>query len=580
MEITNETNLGPELRYTNMLGASYCSALDSIFCSLVILNQLGAVVYTNPSTKKLLNKLGIDVEKLLSMAWEKVDIIRGSGFYKISSGEVHINIAVYPMTIDDVRSGSTLVFHESLNDTCQLPEMYHALSKLEDINIYLECSYDGIMVVDEKGVTIRVNSALERQLGVPRQHLLGRNVRDNLAEGLYPQSVSLKVLESHKTETVAMPINDRQLVATGTPVFASPGKISAVMVNLRDMTDLNNTSRELSRQRMLAEGYVKELCQANKRQSSPDMVAASKEMQNILDMVYAISDVDPTVLITGESGTGKEVIADQIHRTSHRRDHPIIKVNCGAIPSSLFESEFFGYEDGAFTGASKKGKVGFFELANGGTILLDEIGEIPLDLQVKLLRVIQESEVTRVGGTETIKVDVRIISATNRDIWKLVQEGRFRRDLYYRINVINIEIPPLRKRRDDIIPLAVQLLERCNKKYHKQKTLSLELAKTLRTLDWLGNVRELQYLIENIALLSPNDVLNPAELPDRYRINADEDNQVIVRGILPLKEVVRQAEQQAIQNAREKFSTTAEIAAALGVDRTTISRKLGELLHG
>lgn len=565
-----------ELEHMKMVSECYRNALASIFCSVVLLDLNGELIYNNPSTVNLINKLDTTMERLLALAWEQIDLIHGAGFYQVNCDGALVNVSVYPMMVEGDRVGSTLVLHESLNDNCKLPEMYHAMSKLEDINVFLESSHDGIMVVNYKGITIRVNSALEQQLGTTRQNILGRHVKELVEMGLYPESVSLKVLQSHKNETSILPIGGRQLIATGTPVFATPNQLSAVVINLRDITELNNITHEMNRQRLLAEGYIKELQHVSERQNPTEMVAASKEMKNILDTIYAISDVNPTVLVTGESGTGKEVIVNQIHRTSDRRNRPIIKVNCGAIPASLFESEFFGYEDGAFTGARRSGKAGFFELADGGTLLLDEIGEIPLDQQVKLLRALQEGEIIRVGSAETIRVDVRIIAATNQDLWQLVEAGQFRRDLYYRINVIHIRVPPLRERRDDIPPLAFFLLEQSNKKYGKQKELSLDLTKILRTLDWPGNVRELQYLMENMVLLSQNHILLPEDLPERYHSSTEVENGVTVRGILPLKDLIYQAEQQLIENARQTFSTTAEIAAALGVDRTTISRKMGK----
>jgi transcriptional regulator with PAS, ATPase and Fis domain len=211
------------------------------------------------------------------------------------------------------------------------------------------------------------------------------------------------------------------------------------------------------------------------------------------------------------------MVVNEIYASSMRSYRPIIKVNCGAIPPALFESELFGYEDGAFTGARRKGKPGFFELAHMGTLFLDEVGELPLEMQVKLLRVLQEGEIIRIGGSKPISVDVRIIAATNRDLWEMTEEGTFRQDLYYRLNVINIEVPPLRQRRDDIIPLVMHMLERFNQKYGKHKEIPIELGKVLRELPWRGNVRELENLIENLVVLCPEDALTPEHLPVRYQ---------------------------------------------------------------
>ena len=205
-----------------------------------------------------------------------------------------------------------------------------------------------------------------------------------------------------------------------------------------------------------------------------------------------VSETDIAVIITGESGVGKEVLANYIHSVSSRRDKPYIKVNCGAIPPTLMESELFGYEKGAFTGAEKGGKPGIFELANNGTLFLDEIGEIPITLQPKFLRVLQENEFMRVGGTKPISVDVRVIAATNRDLLKEVELGNFRKDLYYRLNVVDIQIPPLRERRDDILPLSLSFLDKYNKKYRMDKSFSPEVMDVFMASKWDGNIRELQ----------------------------------------------------------------------------------------
>ena len=314
--------------------------------------------------------------------------------------------------------------------------------------------------------------------------------------------------------------------------------------------------------------------------SRTPLIAHSKEMKNIMDTIKTLSQVNSTVLVTGESGTGKEVIVNQIHQASSRRKKPFIKINCGAIPAALFESELFGYEEGAFTGARRKGKAGFFELANGGTLFLDEIGELDLALQVKLLRVIQEGEVTRIGGTRTIHVDVRIIAATNRDLWQQVQEGTFRQDLFYRLNVINIEVPPLRSRREDIIPLAVRFLENFNKKYDKKKEISAELGKLFLEMEWPGNIRELENLIESMVVLTQGTVMEPKDLPIRYKNSFGNESvaQVSVTGILPLKEAVALTEKQLLENAREKYVTTREMAKVLQVNQSTVSRKLEKLM--
>ena len=431
------------------------------------------------------------------------------------------------------------------------------------------------MVSDGMGNVIRLNAALEKLIGVKRRDILGRNVADLVQEGVYESSAILQVIETGKTATVVIDHNGRQLLITGSPVYNANSAMTAVVANIRDMSELNDLRQKLEQQQMIAEKYSKELAHIARQQSAQtSFVACSREMKTILATIHSISEVDSTVLISGESGTGKEMVVNEIYASSMRSYRPIIKVNCGAIPPALFESELFGYEDGAFTGARRKGKPGFFELAHMGTLFLDEVGELPLEMQVKLLRVLQEGEIIRIGGSKPISVDVRIIAATNRDLWEMTEEGTFRQDLYYRLNVINIEVPPLRQRRDDIIPLVMHMLERFNQKYGKHKEIPIELGKVLRELPWRGNVRELENLIENLVVLCPEDVLTPEHLPVRYQRGQNPASQVEIRGILPMKDMVRRAERQLIANAQAQYSSMQEVAKALGVDVSTISRKL------
>ena len=568
----------------------YRAILDTIFCSILVFDSGGLLIHCNCAARNFFHGLGIDPERAYFTRFEafsepmaeRVDLISGKGRYIIELEGRQVVCNVHPWVIDGVRRGTIFILHESMHSNCIMQELDVTNSLLQEINIFVESSHDGILVTDSQGVVIRVNAAFERAFSVLRREVIGRNVTELIAEGLYLDSAALKVLETRETATVVLEQKGKRLIATGTPAFDICGSFTSVVVNIRDITELNDLQSRLEHQRMVAEGYIRELTFIQS-QNAPgaDFVVHSKEMQHIMDTIKTISQVDSTLLITGESGTGKEVIVNQVHRSSNRRDKPIIKINCGAIPASLFESELFGYEDGAFTGARRRGKAGFFELANEGTLFLDEIGELDLDLQVKLLRVIQEGEVTRIGGTKTLHVDVRIIAATNRDLWQQVQEGKFRQDLYYRLNVINIEVPPLRERRDDVIPLAVHFIEKYNQKYSKHKELSMELGKILRSLDWLGNIRELENLIENMVVLVQRDVLYPEDLPPRYRQSGAEVSacQVTVHGIMPLKEAIQQVESQLLFHAQEKYTTTREIAKALGVDQSTVSRKMGTLLH-
>ena len=553
----------------------YQSALDTIYCAIIILDQAGKILYVNESARKMVEGSSVVFEELLECLGQEVDLVRGSGRYQIDVGPARIVCRVNPRYLSGERHGSTIVLHQSKHSESVMQEMDVVSSIFEELNVCLESSHDGIMVSDGMGNVIRLNAALEKLIGVKRRDILGRNVADLVQEGVYESSAILQVIETGKTATVVIDHNGRQLLITGSPVYNANSAMTAVVANIRDMSELNDLRQKLEQQQMIAEKYSKELAHIARQQSAQtSFVACSREMKTILATIHSISEVDSTVLISGESGTGKEMVVNEIYASSMRSYRPIIKVNCGAIPPALFESELFGYEDGAFTGARRKGKPGFFELAHMGTLFLDEVGELPLEMQVKLLRVLQEGEIIRIGGSKPISVDVRIIAATNRDLWEMTEEGTFRQDLYYRLNVINIEVPLLRQRRDDIIPLVMHMLERFNQKYGKHKEIPIELGKVLRELPWRGNVRELENLIENLVVLCPEDVLTPEHLPVRYQRGQNPASQVEIRGILPMKDMVRRAERQLIANAQAQYSSMQEVAKALGVDVSTISRKL------
>jgi two-component system response regulator AtoC len=318
---------------------------------------------------------------------------------------------------------------------------------------------------------------------------------------------------------------------------------------------------------------------ANEKIDSYAMIGFSDIMQNVYKTIGRVANTNATVLIRGESGTGKELVARAIHRNSVRHNRPFIKINCASIPENLLESELFGYEKGAFTGAVSS-KPGKFELANKGTLFFDEIGEMSLNTQAKILRVLQEKEFERVGGTETIRVDVRIISATNKDLEKSIEEASFREDLFYRLNVVEIMLPPLRERKSDIPDLIRHIIKNCNAEYNKAITgFSGEAMALLKNYDWPGNVRELENTVERIYVMISNDKLVTPDILVKYGLGLDlgtnsQAPAVTVHRIATLREIMDEAEGQLLAMAVEKYRGIKEIALALGVDQSTVSRKL------
>jgi len=303
-------------------------------------------------------------------------------------------------------------------------------------------------------------------------------------------------------------------------------------------------------------------------------IVHSNCMKELTKMAIRVAKVDSTVLIQGESGVGKELIADVIHAHGIRNKGPLIKINCGAIPENLLESEFFGYEPGAFSGASRKGKIGLFELANGGILFLDEIGDMPLNLQVKLLRVLQDKEITRVGGIRPIKVDIRILTGTNRNLSDMINHRQFRQDLYYRLNVVPIHVPALRERREDIPVLTDYFLEYFNKKYltsSTSKQLSPEVIDCFMKHDWPGNVRELENLIERLIVTTAQANISINDLPhwlDKAQTNYTGNSESI-----PLRCAVEDTERKLLQYAFSRYKSTYEVARVLEINQSTVVRK-------
>ena len=450
----------------------------------------------------------------------------------------------------------------------------------KELETILESSYDGIITTDRKGKIIRANKAHERITGVAAATIQNTTMTDLVKKGVYSQSVVDAVIEQNGAVTLTgLTPDHRQLLITGNPVQDTKGRITRVVINTRDMSDLNKLKNQLEQTIALSERYHEELTQLRSRLiDQSGLVVKSIKMKQIVDVALRLAQVNSTVLLMGESGVGKEMVAKAIHKNSKRNKGPFITINCGAIPENLIESEMFGYEKGAFTGANREGKPGMFELADNGTLLLDEIGDLPLHFQVKLLRALQEREITRIGGAKPVPVNVRIIAATNRRLEELVQDGRFREDLYFRLNVVPIIIPPLRERKDDIIPLIYTFKKHFEKVYDIEKDFSPQVFKDLVEYQWPGNVREIKNVVERLLVTSTDPVIKSVDVPLNITLpQRIEPYQVTVQGLLPLKTAQLELEHQLISTAMKELGSTYKAAKALQVDQSTIVRKLNRL---
>lgn len=437
----------------------------------------------------------------------------------------------------------------------------------------IESVYDGIYVTDGEGYTLRANKAFERNSGVKVDDVLGRNVHDLEAEGIFYPSLSRLVIEEKKQKTLMHTLKSgTQVLGTATPIFNNDGSIFRVITNSRNITELVQLKERLEESEELKNQYLKELKRLQTGQQE-ELIAASSEMKEVLRMADKIAQVDTTILILGETGVGKSKLAKRIHQKSDRNKMPFVQISCGAIPDNLLEAELFGYEGGAFTGASEKGKIGKFEAATGGSIFLDEIGELPLNLQVKLLQVLQENKIVRVGGVEEIDVDVRVMAATNKNLQKMIEEGVFREDLFFRLNVVPLEIPPLRERKADIFPLIDNFLKKFNAKYDRSKNISVEATSVLQSLDWKGNVRELENFMERLVVTTNEDLITTNDLP-QWAFKSNKKGQIVLKGVLPLQEAKSEVEQKLIKEAYSIYKTTHKMAQALGVNQSTVVRKM------
>jgi PAS domain S-box-containing protein/TyrR family helix-turn-helix protein len=550
---------------------------------IVSIDEKGMIKVWNESAERLLGRRAADVigKSILEIlpTSDLMDIVETGRIEPLKKVELndHFFISNRSPIIKDGKIIGAVAVLQDISEVEEISrELLYVKELNEELDAIVESSFDGLYITDGKGITLRYNKAFELLTGVKAHEYLGRSVDDIKSDGVLSEPVTLHVLEQKKSITIMQESRTGKLtLTTGNPVFDKNGEIIRVVCNVRDITELNLLRQQLEKVQGLSQHYENQLRTLRMQYNgSGKLVITSVKMRNLIDMVIRLAAVDSTVLITGESGTGKELIAEIVHSSSSRKSKPLIKVNCGAIPENLIESELFGYEGGAFTGAKKEGKPGYIELAAGGTLFLDEIGEIPLNLQVKLLRFLQNKEIVRVGGGNHHTIDVRIVTATNRDLWDMVQKKQFREDLYYRLNVVPVVTPPLRDRKEDIPSLVAHFINLYNRKYLMDKKISPEVVDILMQYDWPGNVRELENLIERLVVINPRDIINREDLPVQMGNTLGvSSGHILVSGIIPLRDAIESVERQLLQKVYTKCRTTRQMAKELEVDASTIVRK-------
>lgn len=436
----------------------------------------------------------------------------------------------------------------------------------------LDFSFDEIVISNREGTIIFANASVERHYGVQADYLVGKSTFDLERERVYyPAVIPLVLKEKRKLTLMQKTQLGIDIITTGNPIMDKNGDIEYVILNSRAVTEVSSFEKVFERTKEVIKRYADELNILRQQNLyTGDFIAKSKKMSTILETVSNLSNSDATVFLSGESGVGKDQLAKLIHQNSKRKDGPFIHINCGAIPEALIESELFGYEPGAFTGASKNGKRGLFELANCGTVYLDEVADLPLHLQVKLLQIIQERRLIRVGGSKLIDINVRIISATNKDLKKMVSENKFREDLYYRLYVIPIDIPPLRERKEDLYVLIHKLVNKHNESNQTHRQLSSNVIDLLLDYPWPGNIRELENVIERLMITTQADIISLDSVPSYIR---GEQHHMGDRN-RPLSKILEDVERKIILESYARLKSSYKVAKELGISQRTASRKI------
>ncbi|MCC3687871.1 sigma 54-interacting transcriptional regulator [Bacillus cereus] len=441
---------------------------------------------------------------------------------------------------------------------------------LMDLKDVFEYAFDEIFVTDEQGIVVRVNSTCERHYQLAAEELVGKHVKELQKDGIFYPSATLEVIEKKRPiELVQTTKSGEYLHVRTRPVFDDEGNLRRVISYSRDLTELYQLRQKVEEMDNQLKTYKKELRETYEHEG---LIFKSLAMQKIVDTIKKVSVVDSTVLVLGETGVGKSRLVRHLHEVSHRKHESFYEINCAALPTNLIESELFGYSGGSFTGANREGKKGLLESAHKGTLFLDEIGEMPLEIQAKLLQVLQEKTFRPIGGRELKKVDVRIVAATNRDLSEMVKQGTFRKDLYYRLNVIPIAIPPLRERTEDILPLIYHYLQHFNKKYGRDVKLAPSTLQMFVGYPWEGNNREIENVIERIVI-TVDDVVTVEDLPLSMQEAAVEQSGQ------SLYKMLEEVERNIILKAYKTYGSSYKVAEFLQISQSAATRKIKKFIE-
>lgn len=555
---------------STLLINSICSAIIAIDQSekIYFCNEIAARIFNlNADTVigSLIHRICPDLGDMLVKSLQKNAVYKNQ---IITGNNIKLYANINPIQAKNQIIGAICTFQESseFDKIAEKLESYKKMNRM--INSMFDSSHDGLFITNGNGDIIRCNKSSEKLIGHKQEDIIGKNIKDLVELGYIDKSVTLDVLDKKTSITMLQKIRgDRDIIVTGTPVFNEKKEIEYVLTNERDITELNKMKIQLRNLQGTDIGsYLLNAGDDNQ------VIAEDQKTQKLYQMAKIAAQYDSTVLIQGETGVGKSNIARFIHNQSKRKDNQFVHVNCGSIPQQLIESELFGYIKGAFTGADPAGKFGLFHAAHKGTIFLDEITEIPLEFQVKLLKIIESQEIRRVGDNNMFKVDVRIIAASNNNVQNMVLENSFREDLFYRLNVIPINMPPLRMRKNDIMPLIQLAIEKFNDKYKERKNISPEGLSLLYDYYYPGNIRELENIVERLMVFSVQDIIDENEVYQILYGHADiHQDRNTKEGTL--KELLDEYEMSIIRDAINKYGSKVKAAHNLGVNYSTIVRK-------
>lgn len=567
---------------------SFEDIIRHLTVGVIVTDAQGIIRYLNKQAAALLDRtdrqnIGIFISDLLPPAGPRVMKCLEKGVSQdallINGNKSDLWVDISMMQSDRQIQGAVCCFLP----LSKFEHPYPCLNSYEDLNrqlhTILDCSADGIWILDHDMRVINLNKAAEKFNAIRADEIIGKTVTELKAEGLWDRAISPEVIKTKGQVSIYVKTKrtGKFFLYTATPSFDENGNIKHIVVNERDVTQLNTLREQLEHSRMIAEKYSDELAEKNLRDyTSQGIMADDKQMRRVMEAALKLAHIEASnILILGDSGTGKGLLAKFIHLNGKRCKKPFIQINCAALPETLLEAELFGYERGAFTGAREQGKAGLFELAHEGILFLDEIGDMSSSLQAKLLKYLDDQQIIRLGGTTTHEIDCCVIAATNQDLEALVRAGRFRQDLYYRLNAFTIKVPPLRQRPADILELLNYYLDKFNRQYHQNKRISRIGFEALLAYPFPGNVRELKNILKQAVVMSDRDLLDEfiiANIGAAERQFKPSDIEDMPRGSLPA--AVEAVEREMLIKAKQQCRTTRAMAAFLNVSHATVIRKM------